>query len=110
MPDHVTAGAELVLHCNRRSDMGNKLLNRFISAITSLALVLSIYNCFSDSITNTYAVTLTTLEKTAAVSAEGSENPLTSRMTGRYHMTERAGYSLRSGMRRRSTQGTMKAV
>lgn len=75
MPDHVTAGAEMVLHCNRRSDMDNKLLNRFISAITSLALVLSIYNCFSDSITNTYAVTLTTLEKTAAVSAEGSENP-----------------------------------
>ena len=75
MPDHVTAGAEMVLHCNRRSDMENKLLNRFISAITSLALVLSIYNCFSDSITNTYAVTLTTLEKNAAVSAEGSENP-----------------------------------
>lgn len=75
MPDHVTAGAEMVLHCNRRSDMENKLLNRFISVITSLALVLSIYNCFSDSITNTYAVTLTTLEKNAAVSAEGSENP-----------------------------------
>ena len=55
--------------------MKNRLLTRFISLITSLALVLSLYYCFPDSIIKANSTDLTEAESVADTSDTISDNP-----------------------------------
>lgn len=55
--------------------MKKMIINRFISAMTSLAIVLLVYNCFQDSIINTNSITSSTSNDTIVVSETESENP-----------------------------------
>ena len=55
--------------------MKNRLMTRFISLITSLTLVLSLYYCFPDSIIKANSTDLTEAESVTDMSDTISDNP-----------------------------------